>query len=206
MCSDKKLFSRIENLGRSQEVALEDGHVLQACERGIVTLEMKLPDGKSRRCDLQDVLGLSYNLLSVPKATKAGKVIEFDDTHGRIIGKDGKLSAVATRIGSLYHVDCRSHGGKQHVNAAIKESRNSLWHRRFGHLGMQNLQKLTREKMVDGLDCDVSDDIGICEACIGGKLHKRPFPVSSEIRSENPLDLVHSDVCGKLGTKSFGGD
>ena len=64
----------------------------------------------------------------MPKAAKAGKVIEFDDTHGRIIGKDSKLSVMATRVGSLYHVDCRSDGGRQYANAAIKESKNSLWH------------------------------------------------------------------------------
>ena len=59
--------------------------------------------------------------------------------------------------------------------------------------------------MVDGLDCNVTTDTNLCEPCIGGKHHKSPFPKSSNIHSKNPLNLVHSDVCGKMGEKSMGG-
>ena len=70
---------------------------------------------------------------------------------------------------------------------------------------MQNLQKLVREKMIDNFDYNPSSDLRFCEACIGGKHHKNQFQTCVGTRSKEPLDLVHSDVCGKLNTKSLGG-
>ena len=43
-----------------------------------------------------------------------------------------------------------------------------------------------------------------CEACIGGKQHATPF-LESTRRTKRCLELVHSDVCGKMDAKSLGG-
>ena len=42
-------------------------------------------------------------------------------------------------------------------------------------------------------------------ACVQGKLHRCSFPNSGAKRASEPLGLVHSDVCGKINTKSYGG-
>ncbi len=75
------------------------------------------------------------------------------------------------------------------------DSKERLWHRRYGHLGEQNLQKL---------DYDSKKRIGFCETCVGGKHHRSPFEKSKR-HTTDPLELVHSDVCGKMGEKSQGG-
>ena len=59
--------------------------------------------------------------------------------------------------------------------------------------------------MVEGMDFDEKQEFGFCECCIQGKSHRLPFQSSTTKRSNHPLDLVHSDVCGKIGTKSLGG-
>ena len=41
--------------------------------------------------------------------------------------------------------------------------------------------------------------------CAEGKHHKNHFPTSGSKRTKEPLDLVHSDVCGKVNAKSLGG-
>ena len=107
MCNDKTLFGQFEQLQKSQEVTLGDGHVLEATGKGIVSLDMRLPDGKTKRCVLRDVLyvpKLSYNLLSVTKASESGKVIKFDDTSCQILNKRDRLIAVATKMGNLYYL------------------------------------------------------------------------------------------------------
>ena len=43
-----------------------------------------------------------------------------------------------------------------------------------------------------------------CETCTRGKLQRSKFSTSS-IRSKEPLELVHSDVCGKMSAVSLGG-
>ena len=84
------------------------------------------------------------------------------------------------------------------------DNKERLWHRRFGHLNEQSMQKLVREGLVDQLDYNTSREIGICEACIGGKQCKSSFE-QSRTATSMPLKLVHSDVCGKVGEKSLGG-
>ena len=66
------------------------------------------------------------------------------------------------------------------------------------------MRKLVREELVDHLDYSTSGEIGVCEACIGGKQSKSPFEQSRAV-TLMPLELVHSDVCGKMGQKSLGG-
>ena len=46
-----------------------------------------------------------------------------------------------------------------------------------------------------------TNDVGFCEACVGGKQSFEP----SKTDTSMPLELVHSDVCGKMGQKSRGG-
>ena len=86
----------------------------------------------------------------------------------------------------------------------VQESKEDKWHRRFGHLGVRNLQKLAKEKLVNGFDYDPSKEISFCQACVKGKLHDSQFSTTGGKRSEEPLGLVHSDVCGKISTPSLG--
>ena len=68
-----------------------------------------------------------------------------------------------------------------------------IWHRRFGHLELCNLQKLARESLVNGFDFDISRELTFCESCTQGKQHRTKFPTSKK-RAYLPLGLIHSDV------------
>ena len=89
---------------------------------------------------------------------------------------------------------------------STKVNEERLWHRRYGHLNEQNLQKLARKEMVKHFDYNVivKKDVGFCEACVEGKHHRSHFEASKTHVSE-PLELVHTDVCGKMREKSIGG-
>lgn len=205
MCGNDKLFTKLQSLEIPVNVTLGDGHTLEATGRGTVHVEMKLPNNKTKRCKLLDVLHvpkLSYNLLSVSKAAEAGKITEFNQDGCQIFGATKKLIAVATRVGSLYYLDCKSR--KEQANPAKEETKENIWHRRFGHLGIQNLLRLARDRLVDGFDFDMSKKIDFCEMCTEGKHHRSHFPTSSS-RAKEPLGLVHSDVCGKMNSRSLGG-
>ena len=204
MCNDKEQFGKLNRLRRPQEVSLGDGHVLEATGTGTVTLEMLLPDGSSQRCKLKDVLfvpKLSYSLLSVSKASEAGKATKFSKSECEILNENHRVIAFATRVGSLYFLElCRN----PQVNVVEKDNKERLWHRRFGHLGEKNLRKLAKTGLVERFDYNVNNDIGFCETCIEGKHNRSPFQTSSS-QTKEPLELVHSDVCGKMREKSIGG-
>ena len=47
-------------------------------------------------------------------------------------------------------------------------------------------------------------NLPICESYLEGKITKRPFTTKG-LRVEQPLELVHSDVCGPFSTQARGG-
>ena len=209
MCSDHRQFVELHNMTKPLEVALGDGHTLNAAGVGVVMLDMVLPNGKTKTCKLRNVLyvpNLSYNLLSVSKLAEAGKVTKFGKTACHILNRDRKLTARATKVGSLYHLDCRNTCEQANVvNNMDQETKEQIWQQRFGHLGVRNLQKLATEKLVDGFNYDISKELQFCEPCSEGKHHRTSFPINHSKRSDKPLDLVHSDLCGKMNAKSLSG-
>lgn len=80
MCQDSKLFTTLHQLEDPIDVVLGDGRAITAVGRGEVMLDMVLPNGESKSCMLHDVVyvpALSYNLLSVAKASQKGKIVKF---------------------------------------------------------------------------------------------------------------------------------
>ena len=165
-------------------------------------LESKLPSGRTRKLKLSGVLyvpKLMYNLLSVSKTSDAGKKIRFGESNCQVLDGNKKLIAVATRVGDLYYLNCCL--GPQEVHLVVDETKEGIWHRRFGHFGTKNLQRLAKEKLVNGFNYDATKEINFCESCVKGKHHRSQFPASGGKRSEEPLGLVHSDLCGKMSAE-----
>lgn len=82
-----------------------NGQLLKVAGCGTVGLLMRLPGGKVQKCVLQDVLhvpDLSYNLVSMSKASEKGKLTKYDGVDCRFKKSDGKVVAMGTRYGSLY--------------------------------------------------------------------------------------------------------
>ena len=209
ICNDASLFVSLRELNKSLEVVLGDGHLLSASKQGDVELMIESREGRNRKCVLRDVLfvpSLAYNLLSVSKATENGNTITFDDEECRIYDYRKRPLAEATKSGKLYHLKFQVGKDRQvqEIHATDVGGREELWHRRFGHLGISGLRQLAKGDLVEGLDFDCLKELEICESCIEGKQHRAPFPHSSR-RTKNPLELVHSDVCGKLSECSLGG-
>jgi hypothetical protein len=45
----------------------------------------------------------------------------------------------------------------------------------------------------------------ICEGCIFGKKHRESFLVGNSFRGKDPLEIVHSDICGPMQIPFIGG-
>ena len=172
MCNDDKLFVELCSLGQPVEVTLGDGYAVEATGRGTVAFEVTSMDGQASRCKLHKVLyepNLSYNLISESKKARAGKMIDFSDTGCQILDPNRKLIAVATRVGSLYYLNCQTDHRAYAAKNRSPETKEDIWHRRYGHLGLQNLKKLADKGLVNGFDYNVSREISFCESCVEGK-------------------------------------
>ena len=202
ICNSKELFEDLHPLSRPQKVTLGDGHTLEAIGTGVVEVKQKVPDEESKVGRLNKVLyvpTLAYNLLSVAKVTEAGKVITFGETQGEVIDGQEEVVAVASKDRSLYYLNCEPLYN-QKINSASHQSKENLWHRRFGHLGKRSLKK---GMLVKGFDYDASKEIDFCESCVSGKSHRSSFPKPGRERAEEPLGLVHSDLCGMISSPSL---
>ena len=204
MTNNTGLFSSYAPLEKFHKVEVGDGRTLDAIGSGNVVLYTKIPDDKVVRCVLKDVLyipELAYNLISVSKVSETGKKVQFTENICSIYDADDKLTANASKVGNLYILDIVHH--ESACTAGI--SKDILWHKRYGHLSMQNMQKLKRDGLVSGLDFPSKLSPGfVCSACAYGKSKQAKFP-SGSIKTSQPLQLIHSDVCGPIQNVSLGG-
>ena len=79
-----------------------------------------------------------------------------------------------------------------------------LWHRRLAHLGLRDVHRLLKQRLVTDMSCNSADTPDICEPCAIGKSQRIPFPHSASRRAKAVLELVHSDVAGPTKTQSIG--
>ena len=83
MCHDIDKFINMKKLDKAEDITLGDGHSVKAFGKGTVDLTVRMSDEKQQRCRLFETLyvpKLSYNLLSVSKATRSGKSFTFTES------------------------------------------------------------------------------------------------------------------------------
>ncbi|GLI61680.1 hypothetical protein VaNZ11_004116 [Volvox africanus] len=152
------------------------------------------------------------NVLSVAALDKQGGSVCFED--GQVtMHKGGEKILTGQRLGDLYALSCFSiprsasrlrytqpFGGVAHGKSASESM--DLWHRRYGHLGLGNLERLVGEGMVSGVrfakeQVKGAGDAGVCEPCVMSRQRRGPFP-STGHKVDQPLALIHLDVCGPM--------
>ena len=75
----------------------------------------------------------------------------------------------------------------------------ALWHRRFGHLNLQDIKSIFKQQLVLGakLNSDTLPD-PICEPCLADKQTRANVLKSVSSRRSGLLELIHSDLHGPL--------
>ena len=80
-----------------------------------------------------------------------------------------------------------------------------VWHRRFGHAGLQLIRKLESKGLVDGLHIQGKSTVpGMCEDCIYGRQTTRPYDGTSE-DIQVAGEKVYIDLWGPATVASLGG-
>ena len=76
----------------------------------------------------------------------------FTENNCKIFNKQNTLVAVGIKRGKLYFFNCSS-DYKSDRSFLCNSSNSALWHKRYCHLGIDNLQKLITKNHVTGMDC-----------------------------------------------------
>ena len=183
-----------------EDVMLAGEYTLEA--KGIGDVELNTTYETILLKNVLYVPGLNANFVSLGKTTKAGLKVEFDEETAKIKAKSGKIVAKAVCKNDLYIFSlaetkcCAMYGSKE----------NTLtWHNRYGHINLSSLKDMAVKNMVHGLDLkNAVNDID-CVTCLKSKICVSKFPSESNNRSQEILQLIHSDVCGPMNVDSIGG-
>ena len=80
-----------------------------------------------------------------------------------------------------------------------------IWKRRLCHVNFDNITKASKIKAVRGLPVLRKLDNTLCRECQLGKMSSSTFKGKS-FTAANLLDLVHTDLCGPMKTRSVQSD
>jgi hypothetical protein len=153
---------------------------------------------------LEDVLyvpGMKRNLVFILALEDKGYKITF--SKGRVLAwhKDSHINSskvIGVIENSLYKLTIKPVQALLHETIILRE----LWHRILAHIHYRALPALG--KMVTGLPEIQIQHEGVCKGFSLGKNVKGSFP-SSDNRSKEILDLIHSNVCGTMNVASLNG-
>ncbi|WVZ63874.1 hypothetical protein U9M48_013469 [Paspalum notatum var. saurae] len=105
------------------------------------------------------------------------------------------MAAVGRSVNRLYVLPL--HITRQVCLAAKQEEEAWRWHARFGHFNFDALEKMAKKEMVQGLP--MIEHVGeLYDSCLAGKQRMQPFPKKAKFRAQDPLELVHGDMCGPI--------
>ena len=159
MCNTSSSFSELTSLSNNLNIKVGNGECLQAVASGKVQINLLSANGMTN-CTLEDVLyvpKLAHNLISISRIACSGKLTEFD-IEGCKITDQNKVVATGDKVNNLYILNASSNSDEYANYCNVKTNSESLWHRRFCHLGIDNLRQLINNKLVVGADCKTSND------------------------------------------------
>ena len=117
---------------------------------------------------------LTTNIVSLGQLDEGGCDVHIRHGILRVRDKGNRLVAKVKRSANRLYTLC--------VNIARllcltvhRDDGPWRWHERYGYLHFDALQKLSKQKMVDGLP-PVEHVHQLCTDCVATKLKRRPFP------------------------------
>jgi hypothetical protein len=150
----------------------------------------------------------SNNLLSILQLLRKRMKINFDEDKATLTFNYCNVGTAYVKK-DLFMLRCDESATADDypvVFAAISARQNPkdilLWHARLGHLSLPAVKRAC--SVVEGIELQArSPSDCICEACILGKMTRRPFSKQSgEPLKTRPLELIHTDVVGPMPTQS----
>src|SRR4051812_15232506 len=151
------------------------------------------------------VESLGHNLMSVSMLCDLDLIVLFGK-YGCVVQMVSDYSIVfrGVRKGDLYIVDF-SKGPQVATCLMARATKCWLRHKRLGHAGMRNLQKLVLKKHILGIEEIRFTKDQLCGAYEAGKMTKAKHPANTIMTTTRTLELLHMDLFGPPKYSSFGG-
>ncbi|CAL9006850.1 unnamed protein product [Prunus brigantina] len=203
MTGDEGLLVNIQR-NLNSKVKMGTGEVVPVAGKGTLVIKTKL--GKKHIHEVMLVPGLEENLLSVGQMMEHGYHLVFGGNVVSVYDNQSlenlivKVQMTNNRCFPLTMMPASELVLKASVTHCLQ-----TWHKRLGHLNERSIKLLENQGMVHGLPHLEQKSI-VCDGCMLGKQHRDSFPLESTWRASNPLELVHTDICGQMKTESLSGN
>lgn len=208
VCYSSQGFLRTRTMSEEEMmISMGDGTKVEVQAVGDVTLLVN-----STVLILRDVLlvpGFRRNLISVFKLRRDGFSVVFDDVC--VIKRNNEVICFGEVYDSLYIIKCTYEpplllNSESNTNPRKRKRVDGLnqmqfWHLRLCHINPRRIQRL---KSSGALGEFQSEPMPVCESCLEGKMVTRPFKAKG-YRAKEPLELIHSDLCGPMSIQARGG-
>ena len=198
--SNKNFF---ENLRTDTEeyIYTADGKSVKV--EGIGNGYLNIIDSKNieRKIEISNVKfvpGINGNLISVAKLAEKGFKVLFYDNVCTISKNDLKIECYKGK-NNLYPLNLKTNK-KECINL-VTENIN-IWHKRLGHKNYYDLKRLSNGLVDDIKIIDAARQE--CETCLKAKFSQLKFGKSTRISNE-PLELIHTDICGPMSVETPSG-
>jgi len=184
------------------KIIMGDG--VRALVEDIGVASLNLPSGHVLLLkDIVYVPSMRRNLISVSILDKCGYTFEFG--NGKLIVY---FNSIIIGSGVLYDRLYMMNLNDMYINSVIghkrsrvDENSSMLWHRCLGHISRPRIERLIKEGILHDLDFS---DFDTCVDCVKGKLTVKVRNTGTN-RSDNVLELIHTDICGPITPTSMGG-
>eukprot|EP00253_Pinus_taeda_P013157 PITA_13157 len=153
------------------------------------------------------VPGMRKNLISVSALEDRGYEVLF--RGGQVLMYPRGAPAESARVIGVRHAKVYRFAFQPLLalssstdSRASSSEQCEIWHRRMGHMYHGALRTL--REITTGMPDFSTDHFDTCRECAMGKFSKSLFP-SSDSRATGILDLIHSDVSGRMSHVSLSG-
>lgn len=195
MTGNKAAFDSLRAYAGS--IKLGNDMKVEVTHIGNIKLNALLPDGKSLKVTLYDVLyapKLKCSLMSWETIKSKGITMEGNERE-IILWKNGRKVGwvISKRKENIFQEVCH-----EEANVSVR-----IWHRRLGHFPIRafdDLKKVVADPEVLPVDRPIID----CETCEKSKM-VRNISKDTANSCTDILQKIHSDVSGPFSTKSLGG-
>jgi hypothetical protein len=228
---NRHLFESFQPMPKGEhQVNTASNSLIDAIGTGIISFWAERPNAKPVKVTLQHVLYVpacgTNNLLSVIQLMKKGVRFDFTLDKGAVATVGSTLVYQASLINDLFMLRTfpiktskasvavldvpNPVAEDSKVYSNIRQTANEqdifVWHARLGHLSLPAIKRLP--SIIKGIQLhSKSPSECVCEACIMGKMFRKPFQSlkpKDKVKSR-PLELIHSDVIGPMQTQTMSG-
>ena len=194
MTGDPSKFISLK-LDQKEKVTFGDNLSSKITRKGTMALRNKVKEKNVLLVELKP------NILSVSQTCDQGRIFIFYSKKCEIRKKNsGKLIGTIVKTSRNVYI---LENEEQCYMSQIDES--MLWHRSMGHLNFENIVKISKKGVIRNLPKIIKPPNYVCRQCLHGKQTKASFNIKENTTSQ-PLQIIHTDICGPTRTKIMQGD